>query len=156
MEINYKLQTEKEEYKTYNNKVVKLKTTYKLKINLPYWIDGFYLSNFFSTKLKGTDNVVVNIDQGFTSGSGLNRRRNYYIYFPIYTTAKCNNDDTFDETKGVHICETKAEIKALETVKKFILKLKNIISIDKCSEFTISILDNRIDKNYGHLNILNK
>ena len=155
MEVNYKLQTEKEEYNIYNNKVIKMKTMYKLKLNLPYWIDGFYLGNFFSTKLRGKDSIVVNIEQGFVPGTkGLDRRRNYYIYFPIYTTSKCNDDDQFDETKGVHICETKAEIKALEAVRKFILKMKDIMSIDVHDGQIFASIANRLDKNYINLNKL--
>ncbi len=149
MEINYKLQTEKEEHKVYNKKVIKLKTNYKLKLNLPYWVDGFYLGNLFSTKLRGNDSIVVNVDQGFVPGTkGLNRRRDYYIYFPIYTISKCSDDDQFDETKGLHICETKAEIKALEAVRKFIHKIEDALSIKNS---IISSLDKRINKNCNNL-----
>ena len=77
MEINYKLKTEKEEYNIYNEKVIKLKTTYSLKLNLPYWIDGFFFFNFFPcTKIKRGDDLCCKIKPEIDmQGDGLDRRR---------------------------------------------------------------------------------
>lgn len=151
MEINYKLHTEKEEHKIYNQKVIKLKTTYKLKLNLPYWIDCFYLFNFFPHK-PISDADVCNLGYPVITGEGLKRRRNYEITFTVNTMSKCKDDDKFNEIKGLHICETKAEIKALKIVSKFISRIKRELCFDD-SDINTS-LNNRLDKNCKNLNRL--
>ena len=62
-------------------------------------------------------------------------------------------ENKFDETKGLHICETKAEIKALKIVNKFI----NIIR-DKVNLYydLNKRLDIRLEKNKKHLIKLSK
>lgn len=151
MEINYKLHSEKEEYTVYNQKVTKLKTTYKLRLNLPYWIDCFYLFDFFPYRSK-TEVAVCQLGNPIIVGEGLKRRRNYEITFTINTISKCNDEDKFDKTKGVHICETKAEIRALEIVKKFMSRIKNSLYLDD-KDINTS-LNNRLSKNHTNLNRL--
>ena len=152
MEINYKLHTEKEEHKIYNQKVIKLRTTYKLKLNLPYWIDCFYLFNFFPHKSISDSADVCKLSDPILTGEGLKRRRNYEIIFTINTMSKCKDEDKFDETKGLHICETKAEIKALEIVEKFMIRIKEELSLDEST--VIPSIINRLAKNYKNLNRL--
>lgn len=151
MKINYKLQTEKEDMKTYNNKVTKLDTTYKLKLITPYWIRGSYLFELFPIKPEKNEDANIIMDDPFYENKGLNRA--WIITFHIHTTTKCKNDDVFDATTGLHICETKAEIKALEMVRKFIIKIKEAMRLDdSCLDTTIS----RLSKNYKNLDRLCK
>lgn len=153
MKINYKLQTEKEDIKFYNQKVTKLDTTYKLKLTTPYWINSYYLFELFPVKPEKNKDTNIIMDDPFYENEGLNKMCNWVITFHIHTISKCKDDDTFDATTGLHICETKAEIKALNIIRKFIDRIKEAMKLDEsCLYTTIT----RLSKNYKNLDRLCK
>lgn len=153
MKINYKLQTEKEDIKYYNQKVTKLDTTYKLKLTTPYWISGSYLFELFPVNPEKDEDTHIIMGDPFYENERLNKICNWVITFHIHTISKCKDDDTFDATTGLNICETKAEIKALNIIRKFIIRIKEAMRLDEsCLDTTIT----RLSKNYKNLDRLCK
>ena len=151
MKIDYKLQTENEDIKYYNQKVAKLDTTYKLRISLPYWIDSSYVFSLFPLSPKKGDDIVMMIDNPYITGEGLEKVHHFKINYHIHTTSKCKDDDKFDEIIGLHICETKAEIKALEIIRKFMVNLKVNLELDEEPYYRMGI---RLAKNHENLDRL--
>ena len=147
--ITYKLKQTKEEWNSFNDRVVRTNIEYQIEITAPCWFDLDYL-------------LRVGALEQFTGFDYIGRQysvdANVYTYNLIYTVrskSKCDiTRDKFDEGIGLYICETRSELKALDKVEKLIKALYKLISSggnNKDREDQINKLQTRIDKNTWNL-----
>lgn len=137
--IRYRLRQINEKWTAYNSKVIRMQTTYEVTFVVPKWLDLYEIyQNPEFLELKSYKDA-----------------REYTYEFTISSTSKCDqNVDEFDEKRGVHICETRAEIKALEKVKKIINSIYSTIG-SECFDLDLAAkLDKRILKNINNLDRL--
>ena len=109
--LNYKIKQIDEEWSVFNDRVVRMSVDYQIEIHIPKWLDfNYFLSmpsyEWLEEYRVGTYRNEPNYD------AVVFRKR-------VSSVSKCNISlDDFDEEIGVHICETRAEIKILEFVKR--------------------------------------
>ncbi len=142
-ELNYKIEQISEEWKVFNNRIIRMNVEYKIRIYVPEWI---YI-DLLEDKLSSFDNL--HHESSNTLGDGT-EEHTYTI--KVSTVSKCDvSKDEFSEVTGVYICETKAEIKVLEKTKKVMNSLFKVINGGNNSEKINNSISDRIDKNDWNL-----
>ena len=139
-ELNYKIRQLDEEWEIFNECVTKMNVYYEIEIHVPIWLDLdalSYLNESFEN-LEPRD-IVVSDDSLET----------VYIYgICISSMAKCDlSKDEFSEVTGVYICETRAEIKVLEKVKRVITNIYKTIGLNDNRENLNNLINERLEKN---------
>jgi hypothetical protein len=143
--ITYKLKQTKEEWNSFNDRVVRTNIEYQIDLVVPKWLD----------LLRGG---ALGLEQ-FTGLDYLGQQHydaNNYVFslkYVVRSKSKCDlSRDKFDEGTGLYICETRSELKALDKIEKVIKALYKLIgSEDKDREDQINKLQERIDKNTWNL-----
>lgn len=145
--ISYKLSVKDEVYGEFNEgRVIRMRALYEIRLCVPRW---FYLDDEIY-KDQVFNNVIMDED----SGDPIERDGNiiYTFNYLVNTIAKCNTDEDYpDLTMGIYICETRAEIKALNKVKRIVNKLYSIIEKGDNKEEINSSIDTKLDKNLYNL-----
>lgn len=145
-ELNYKIKQLNEEWNIFNEKVIRMNIEYEVKFIVPNWFDL----------------DVIELGKDGESFTNLEYKREDYVEegdFKIFTyttqvssIAKCDlSRDYFDETTGIYICETRAEIKILEKVKKIMTKLYQILEKGNNKDDIKNMIDERLEKNKWNL-----
>ncbi len=146
-EITYKLRQLNEEWKVFGDHVVRMHVDYEITITAPRWINVKWMRSTLSSfeNLEYQD-IETGVDRGTV---------NYIYRIQVSSIAKCNlTKDKFDETTGIYICETRAEIKALEKVKRIIDSMYKLVKDIETSQTRIdNLIDQRINKNIQNLEI---
>lgn len=146
--ITYKLKQTKEEWSSFNDRVVRTNIEYQIEITAPRWLN---LNELLITdaleQFTGLDYIWHDFN---------NEDDNTYIYglqYKVRSKSKCNiSKDKFDEGTGLYICETRSELKALDKIEKVIKALYKLIgSEDKYREDQINKLQERKYKNECNL-----
>ena len=132
-ELNYKITQINEEWKIFNERIMRMNIDYELTIYTPDWLqldvleeksESFNNLEFVSKKFLSDSNITV-----------------YTYNIRISSISKCDTTkDIFSETTGIYICETKAEIKILEKVGRVMNSIYN--TIEKTTD-NINWVDNR-------------
>lgn len=142
-ELNYKIEQTNEEWKVFNDRIIRMDVEYKIRLYVPDWLN----MDFLEDKLSSFENLHYDSTEFFEDGT-----RECVYRIRISTIAKCDTSrDEFSETTGIYICETRAEIKVLEKTKKIIDSLFKAVNGKDNSESLDNQLSERIEKNVWNL-----
>ena len=132
-ELNYKIAQINEEWKIFNERIMRMNIDYELTIYTPDWLQLDVLEE----KSESFNNLEL-VSKKFLSDSNITA---YTYNIRISSISKCDTTkDIFSETTGIYICETKAEIKILEKVGRVMNSIYN--TIEKTTD-NINWVDNR-------------
>ena len=132
-ELNYKITQINEEWKIFNERIMRMNIDYELTIYTPDWLQLDVLEE----KSESFNNLEL-VSKKFLSDSNITA---YTYNIRISSISKCDTTkDIFSETTGIYICETKAEIKILEKVGRVMNSIYN--TIEKTTD-NINWVDNR-------------
>lgn len=140
MELNYKIRQLDEEWKIFNDCVTRMDVYYEIELSVPVWLDldnlGFLNNAFENLELK---DIQWNEEE----------RKSVYLYnICVSSMAKCDlSKDEFSEIIGVYICETRAEIKVLEKVKRVLNSIYKTVESKNNKDRLDDIINVRLEKN---------
>ena len=141
--LNYKIEQVNEEWKVFNERIIRMDVEYKIRLYVPDWLNIEYLDE----KLPSFENLQYDSTDYFEDGT-----RECVYKIKISTISKCDTSkDEFSEVTGIYICETRAEIKVLEKTKKIIDSLFKVINKKNNSESLDNLLSERLEKNRFNL-----
>lgn len=143
MKVNYKIRQLNEEWKTFNDRVTRMNVSYEVDFYVPSWLELDAISSSNET-FDGLDcDGLKMLDDGRTL---------YKYKLKVSSVSKCDlTKDKFDEEIGVYICETRAEIKVLEKVRKVIEVLYSIVYKNNNKEQLDNMILERLEKNNWNL-----
>lgn len=142
--ITYKLKQTNEEWRTFNSKVIRMNVDYEVSFYVPAFIDFRFLEyaidSFENLEWCGTEDN----EDGYYTWTYRTR---------VSSISKCDIErDKFSEDTGIYICETRAEIKILNKIKKIIDAVyKNIKILENTQDTIKDQLIERLDKNIWNL-----
>lgn len=145
-EFNYKIEQLDEEWRIFNDKVIRMNIEYEIKFIVPSWFDLGIVE--LSENNESFANLEYENDEFVKEGN----IRVFSYRTIISSVSKCDlSKDYFDEITGIYICETRAEIKILKKVKKIMTKLYQTIEKKDNKEYIESLIDERLEKNKWNL-----
>ena len=146
-ELNYKITQLNEEWKVFNDHVVRMNVDYEIK----FYVPGWFTIDYIDSDLDCFENLSFKDLKFLESDNYQTKILTYEI--TVSSIAKCDLErDKFSEKRGVYICETRAEIKVLEKVRKVIKSLYSILeSVASSKKFMDDSINERLWKNKCNL-----
>ena len=145
--MNYKIRQTNEEWKVFNDRIIRMHVDYDIILYVPSWFN----LDLLDSELDCFDNLEY-------KGQNISDEDNYQTRIITYgfrtsSLAKCDESrDEFSEETGIYICETRAEIKVLEKVQKIINAIYKVISREiEFKENTNNLITERLEKNKWNL-----
>lgn len=151
--VSYKVRT-LDEYFSVDEKtgITKSIIKYEIVFNVPL---GLRIAESFMMSVIPKDNINIDLSNYKEENTGYNLETTFRI--SIESKTVCRPGDTFNEVTGKHICETKAEVKLLEIIKKtfelFYINLETVL-LDK--EDMLNRIQLRYEKNFANLERLSE